>query len=63
MDTQRGAGRLYFNPALAGHPAGNWGHILAGYGRRAATGHARASGVCRVYTCQSGSSRSVIITQ
>ena len=23
MDTQRGAGRLYFNPALAGHPAGN----------------------------------------
>ena len=23
MDTQRGASRFYFNPALAGHPAGN----------------------------------------
>lgn len=45
MGTQRGAGRFYFNPALAGYPTGDRGFILAGNGRRAIAGHACAAGV------------------
>ena len=62
MDTQRGAGRLYSNPTLAGYPAGDRGFILAGNGQRAIAGHACTAGVGRFYPHQSDPPRHHIIT-
>lgn len=62
MDTQRGAGRIYFNPALAGYPAGDRGFILAGNRQRAIAGHASAAGVGRFYPHQPDTPRHHTVT-
>ena len=61
-DTQRGTGWFYFNPTLAGYPAGDRGFILAGNGQWATAGYAHATGIRRVYPHTPGASRNVIIT-
>ena len=54
LDFQRGAGRFYLNPTLAGHPARDRSFLLAGDGQRAVAGHACTARVRGVYSCRSG---------
>lgn len=55
LDFQRGAGRFYLNPTLAGHPARDRSFFLAGDGQRAVAGHACTARVRGVYSRRSGS--------
>lgn len=55
LDFQRGAGRFYLNPTLAGHPARNRSFLLVSDGQRAVAGYACAARVRGVYSRRSGS--------